>query len=289
MSDVEGTAGDTSGTVMDRRALLRAGGVVAGIAGIGGYAAAHAPAAAAAAGNPVLMGANNDAGASCTVLTGNEDTPTMILVNHGRGAPLRLEERTLWDMTLGSGDLVNVNGDLRFAHAGGVVGSVYTSDTASHLIPVTPFRAVDTRTLAGRAYIGNTIGHLDSAGRLLGGHTIDIGLGEEVFQGTAVYANLTVTKAVSAGYLTLWPSGPRPGTSSLNYSAGQIVANFCVSGLGLDRVRLYASSTTHVVLDVLAFAAGLDIDVYRALQPLPGVNIAGATRKAPAWRIRRNS
>lgn len=31
MSDVEGTAGDGSGTVMDRRALLRVGGVVAGL------------------------------------------------------------------------------------------------------------------------------------------------------------------------------------------------------------------------------------------------------------------
>ncbi|MDQ1740198.1 MAG: hypothetical protein QOE53_1850 [Pseudonocardiales bacterium] len=56
MSDGEGTAGDGSGTVMDRRALLRAGGVVAGIAGIAGYGAAQAPAAEAAAGDPVLAG-----------------------------------------------------------------------------------------------------------------------------------------------------------------------------------------------------------------------------------------
>ena len=117
MSDVEGTAGDRSGTVMNRRALLRAGGVVAGIAGIGTYAAASAPSAGAASGDPVLMGAANDAGTADTVVTTAAFAPTLLLSNTGSGAPLRLGERTSADLpTADSGDLLNDNGDLLFAH-----------------------------------------------------------------------------------------------------------------------------------------------------------------------------
>ncbi|HEX8306530.1 MAG TPA: hypothetical protein VF612_16770 [Jatrophihabitans sp.] len=288
MSDVEGTAGDGSGAVMNRRALLRASGVAAGIAGI---AAALAPSADAATGDPVLAGASNDGGASPTTLTANTWQPTLILDNAGTGVPLRLAAHPAPEFA-DSGDLMNIDGDLCFAHGDYWVGSVYTSLSASQLIPVRPFRAVDTRTTAGRANILNRSGNLDSAGRLIGGHTIEIDLGNEVFQGAAVYANVTVTQPVSSGYLTVWPSGTRPGTSTLNYLAGQVVANSCVSGLSsTDTLRVYAQRTTHVLLDVVAFAAGIWSDVRRAPEPPPIVpveDLAGPARKAPAWRSRRS-
>jgi hypothetical protein len=293
MSDAEGTAGDTSGRVMNRRALLRASGVVASVAGLAGYAAAQAPSAGAATGDPVLAGGSNDGGASPTTLTANTWQPTLILDNAGSGASLRLADHPVAEY-VDSGDLMNVRGDLRFAHGDYYVGSVYTSLNANQLVPVQPFRSVDTRTAAGRANILNRNGNLDSAGRLIGGHTIEIDLGTEVFQGTAVFANLTVTQAVSRGYLTLWPGGTRPGTSTVNYVAGQTVANFCVSGLSsTDTLRVYARSTTHVLLDVVAFAAGSGWkDVRRAPEPPPIVgpeeDLAGPARKAPAWRARRN-
>ncbi|MDQ1740197.1 MAG: hypothetical protein QOE53_1849 [Pseudonocardiales bacterium] len=289
MSDVEGTAGDNSGTVMDRRALLRASGVVAGIAGIGGYAAARAPAAAAAEGDPLLAGADNDAGTGVTTLISDTWLPTLILANIGTGAQFRLAERAV-PKFVESGDLVNVRGDLRFAHGDLTkLGSVYTSYSASQLVPVRPFRVVDTRTAAGRANIVNRTGNLDSTGRLKGGPTIEIDLGDAVFQGTAVFANLTATQASLSGYLTLWPSGSRPGTSSLNYSAGHSVANFCVSGLKRDRILLYASTTTHVVLDVVAFAVGSPSDVHRELVTTTGTaKLAGTARKAPAWHTSQN-
>jgi hypothetical protein len=289
VSDVENMAEDTADTVLNRRALLRVGGVMAGIAGIAGYAATQAPQADAITGQPVLMGQSNDAGASSTGLTAGTDLPTLVLTNSGRGAPLRLAQHTFPDWMMDSGDLINVGGELAFAHAESVVGSVYTSVTASQLIPVRPFRIVDTRTAAGRANIVNRAGNLDSLGRLIGGHTIQIDLGNEVYLGTAVFANLTVTEAVSEGYLTLWPSGTRPGTSSLNYLADQSVANFCVSGLNSDTLRLYAQSTTHVVLDVVAFAAGSADDVRAASHAFADLSKPAApVRKPPAWRTSRN-
>lgn len=287
MSDVENTADDPAGTVLNRRALLRAGGVMAGIAGIAGYGATQAPEAGALAGQPVLMGQSNNAGTSSTGVVSAASVPTLTLTNSGRGAPLRLAKHTYSDWVMGGGDLINVGGELAFAHADSVVGSVYTSVSASQLVPVRPFRIVDTRTAAGRASIVNRSGSLDSTGRLLGGHTIEIDLGNQVYLGTAVFANLTVTSAVSAGYLTLWPGGSRPGTSTLNYLTDQVVANFCVSGLNSDTVRLFAQTTTHVVLDVVAFAAGSPDDVRAAIQPFAASALAAPVRKPPAWRTGR--
>jgi hypothetical protein len=290
MSDIDGTADNTSGTGMNRRALLRAGGMVAGIAGIGGYAAAHASSAGAATGDPVLQGGNNQAGTASTFLNTDAEAPTLLLSNTGPGAPLRLAEHTSAPSISESGDLMNFNGDLQFSHGDSMLASVFTSFNSSRLFPVMPFRAVDTRTAAGRGHIINVGGNLDSAGRLIGGHTIDIDLTDYVYLGTAVFTNLTVTQAVSDGYLTLWPRGTRPATSTLNYSAGQVVANFCVCGLsGVDTLRLYAKATTHVLMDIVAFAAGSQADVNGAFLATAGAsNLAGPARKPPAWRTSKN-
>jgi hypothetical protein len=201
-----------------------------------------------------------------------------------------LAEHFSEDFLSESGDLMNVNGDLQFAHGDSMLASVFTSYNASRLFPVRPFRAVDTRTVAGRHNITYEPGSLDSAGRLIGGHTIEIDLKDHVYLGTAVFANLTVTRPVSAGYLTLWSSGTRPGTSSLNYSAGQTVANFSVSGLGpYDTVFVYARSTTHVLLDVVAFAASSRENVNGPfLASTDASKLAGPARKPPAWRTAKN-
>jgi hypothetical protein len=287
MSTSEGTAGDTSGAVLNRRALLRASGVVAGIAGLAGYAAAQAPAADAAIGDPVVIGKSNYAESALTRLITDVSGPTLFLGNSGPGSPLRLQGHYSDRFVFDSGDLMNVNDDLRFAHDDFNLATVLTSYNASHVVPVIPFRAVDTRTTAGRANIVNRAGNLDSAGRLIGGHSIQIDLGDEVFQATAVFANLTVTQAAASGYLTVWSSGARPVTSALNYSAGHASSNFCVSGLTSDTLRLYARSTTHVLLDVGAFAVGKRSDVNAALLPSTAT-LAGAARKAPDWHTKQN-
>ncbi|HEX8092368.1 hypothetical protein [Jatrophihabitans sp.] len=270
MSDTEdasGTAAGTSGTVMNRRALLRASGVAAGIAGIGGLAAAQATAADAAAGDPLRIGRINDGGTSpSTTLVSAENGPTMILVMDGTGPTLRVLPRESTEpLSVGSGDLINVDGDLRFAHRDGGAWSIFNSYNATVLVPVRPTRIVDTRTAAGRANLIDPWQHIDTEGRLMGGHTIDINLTRHVFRGTAVFANLTVTDPLADGYLTLWPMETRPGTSMLNYLAGQTVANFTVTGLNSDTMRLYTQRTTHVLLDVVAFAVGRASDINNTL------------------------
>jgi hypothetical protein len=160
-----------------------------------------------------------------------------------------------------SGDLVNYDGDLYYTAAGGgggpFVNFVYTSLVANQLAPITPQRVVDTRNANGRANITNAAGNLDAAGRLLASHTIVVSLAGLVTGAVAAYCNLTAVSPLGAGYMTLWPGGTRPATSSINFTAGAVIANFAVTGTSnSDTVSIFSSTTTHVILDVTAFAIG---------------------------------
>jgi hypothetical protein len=74
----------------------------------------------------------------------------------------------------------------------------------------------------------------------------------------AVSANVTVVSPSAGGHLRLYASGtPRPGTSSLNFAAGQTRANNAVVSLGVDGAMVVfvsqPSGTAHVVLDVTGY------------------------------------
>ena len=106
-------------------------------------------------------------------------------------------------------------------------------------------------------------GNLNSSGMLIGGKTIHVNLTSLVNFGNAVTANLTVVGSVGAGFITLWSGAvARPGTSVLNYEAGQTLSNLTVTGLAefstaaTDTIAIFANVTTHLVLDVAGFAVG---------------------------------
>ncbi|WP_369778585.1 hypothetical protein [Streptomyces sp. R33] len=73
----------------------------------------------------------------------------------------------------------------------------------------------------------------------------------------AVVLNMTVTDAKDGGHLTVWPSGtPRPNSSSLNWTAGQTVANHVVVPVGADgTVKLFNAGwgTVHLIADVFGY------------------------------------
>lgn len=74
---------------------------------------------------------------------------------------------------------------------------------------------------------------------------------------TALAANVTVTNPSATSWLTVWPGGPDPGTSDLNFVPGETVPNFDVVTLstgaelptGSFDVAPFAG-TTDVVVDV---------------------------------------
>ncbi|MDX2044310.1 MAG: M12 family metallo-peptidase [Acidobacteriota bacterium] len=72
----------------------------------------------------------------------------------------------------------------------------------------------------------------------------------------AVLGNVTTVNP-SAGFLTLWPSNvSRPLVATSNFATGQIANRHFVVGLGTDGAfKLYASGTTHLVIDLSGYFA----------------------------------
>jgi hypothetical protein len=288
----------------DRRMLLRTGGVavVAGVAALAVVETATAGSAQAAAGSPLVLGNSNDSDAVPTSLTSAAASdPTLTVGNTAGMSALRLGEETYPTITsppLASGDLANYSGDLYYtagSSVGPLTGFVYSEYTANQLVTIAPQRVLDTRSPAGQGNIINAAGNLDTAGRLLGGHTIEVDLSGLEFAAAAAYCNLTAVSPAHDGFLTLWLGGTQPATSSLNYLAGAVVANFAVTGISAtDSVFIYSMATTHVLLDITAFAVGSPYQVNSAsLAAAPaaaarkGLASHARTRKPPSWYVAR--
>ncbi|WP_374774128.1 PKD domain-containing protein [Streptomyces sp. NBC_01310] len=112
-----------------------------------------------------------------------------------------------------------------------------------------PVRFVDTREGLGAAR-GQVAGQGTFGVQITGRSGIPAGA-------TAVALNVTVTNPKQAGHLTVFPSGrAAPSTSSLNFTAGQTVANSVIVPVGADgkiSVRNGAWAGTDVIVDVVGY------------------------------------
>jgi hypothetical protein len=69
-----------------------------------------------------------------------------------------------------------------------------------------------------------------------------------------VLVTLTIAEPAAGGFATAWPSGPWPGTSNINFNAGQNIATTTVVGLGSDaRFLVLANVATHVLIDIVGY------------------------------------
>jgi hypothetical protein len=67
----------------------------------------------------------------------------------------------------------------------------------------------------------------------------------------AVSMNVTVQGATAPGFVTVYPCGTRPLVSSVNFTAGQTVANAVIAPVSADgHVCFYSNAPTNVVVDV---------------------------------------
>lgn len=80
------------------------------------------------------------------------------------------------------------------------------------------------------------------------GHVVEVGVPES----SAVAINVTAVRPSSNGYLTVFPCLEKtPTASNLNFRAGENTANLAVVAPGAaDRVCIYTSSETHLVVDL---------------------------------------
>jgi alpha-tubulin suppressor-like RCC1 family protein len=120
---------------------------------------------------------------------------------------------------------------------------------ASGLTPTAPLRLVDTRspnTTFDNQYAGEG---LRAPGSI---YEIDIrGRNGIANTATSVALNITVTAPNAPGYITVYPCGTtQPGSSNLNYTTGQTIANAVISQLGTNgKICIFNTTTTHLIID----------------------------------------
>lgn len=114
------------------------------------------------------------------------------------------------------------------------------------IVPVTPTRVLDTRYALGSA-----------PGAVPAGQERVVTMTGNLAAASGAFMNLTVTETKAPGYLSAYPSGPRPLVSNLNFQANSTVPNLATVGLNASKVTLYNGSanygTIQMVADVFAY------------------------------------
>ena len=134
-------------------------------------------------------------------------------------------------------------------------GEPSTASSTPAIVPLVPARLLETRSGPGLTTIdGAGLG----AGKLVGGSTIPVKVAGRhgiPISAKAVMLNVTAVFPSGPGFLTVFPCGAdRPGTSSVNYQAGQVVANAALAKLGTGgEVCVYTLTATDIVVDVTAY------------------------------------
>ncbi len=205
-----------------------------------GQACFPVPAAAAAAQSLVLnvTATGADLGG---YLSDNSSTPwTTSLLNFGPGDTVG--NQVILPVSNGAACIANYAGNTDIvADATGYYGTTGKSLFA----PVPPARLVDTRQ--GN---GNPIGPDSFLAVPVGGRA---GIPADA---AGAVLNVTATQGDHGGYLTVYPGGTtKPGTASVNFSAGQTVPNHITTGIGADgTIDIYNRfGTTHAIADVFGY------------------------------------
>jgi hypothetical protein len=158
------------------------------------------------------------------------------------------------------------NVDLVVDVSGYLSASAGESANATLYNPIVPVRVLDSRIGSEGPGAGGTIG----AGSLLSQQLAGLaGIGSDA---TAVTANVTVTDTTDPGYLTVYPGGVPPLTSTLNWSSGQTVSNLALPSLSSSgELTAYTDlGQADVIMDVSGWFAPASTatgDVYVPLAP----------------------
>jgi hypothetical protein len=249
---------------------------VAGVA-----AAAIGSPAAAADGLPVIQGQVNTGGDSTTGIVNNSlEKPTVRLENEAGGAPLQLTPGgPTFDAPVGSvfadeyGALYTV-GD-QIDTPGGTVTEKFIGRLSpafsTSVLPITPERWLVTipnflmpNGFYGRDFVVPGSANYDSAGRVLPKNNdnvpdliLDFSEWYYEFGIVGVQGTLLVMNATANGFVSLYDSPVWPGTSSMNFQAGEVRDGFTQMGLTLDgRVNFKVSAPVILVFDIFAFIVG---------------------------------
>lgn len=135
-------------------------------------------------------------------------------------------------------------------------GAQALTEPAFKLAPFSPARWVDTRELTSH----------NEQRPLRPGETLRIETGLLPSVAAAAQLNVTVVDAVAGGYLTVFPCGEVPGTSTVNFDALQTVANAATAPLGAGgELCFYTTAETDLVVDFNGYMPATG--AFRPLRP----------------------
>ena len=144
-----------------------------------------------------------------------------------------------------------------------VVGAFSANPSADAFTPVEPVRFYDSRTTnynGGTPWQPGESRAIVVGGGQPNGQTYPPGYTPPApvvpADASGVVVNVTVTQPSAAGFLTLWPTGQsRPDASTLNFLAGQTVANHAMVKLGTGgAISVFnPSGSAHVIIDVVGY------------------------------------
>ncbi|HEX8489272.1 MAG TPA: hypothetical protein VF642_12060 [Propionibacteriaceae bacterium] len=279
---------------LDRRLLLRGGAVLAGAAGVSVIGAAMGSTKAEAADGQFMVVGQPNSCESTTAITlgaGTGGVPATLTLTNVSGPALRLARTNSdYDGGLKPGEIASTAEGLELGVGTDSLPQTTWLATGLDLdeipftFPVGPTRVLDTRISGGREAIQTTSADaFDSSFRLKAGAWMDVAIAPSDVAGLdAVFANITAVQPVKTGFITAYPPGDRPGVSTLNFTAGQTIANGAFSSISVASeepdwivLRIYSSSVTHVVLDM----TGVTL---RGISGAQGSNLGSASQRKAA-------
>ncbi|MGD9705675.1 MAG: CAP domain-containing protein [Acidimicrobiia bacterium] len=128
------------------------------------------------------------------------------------------------------------------------VNGYFAAAGSKQFAPLKPIRLLDTRD-GDPKLNGNLGGTRLTAGQVL---RIPVAGQRGIPAGTqAISANIAITEATSAGFLTAYPCGVMPVAANVNFTPSEDVANAAQLTLDPDgAVCLWSSTNVHVIVDV---------------------------------------
>jgi uncharacterized protein (DUF1501 family) len=152
---------------------------------------------------------------------------------------------------VGASSRVNVQNARGLTHFVADLVGVFRSTGGTRLVPVNPFRLLDTRI--GR---GAPLAKLGAARTINVQVTGVAGSGIPASGVDSVVLNVTATQPTAQSWMTVWPAGvARPNALNLAYRTGMTVANLVVAKVGTGgKVSFYNNAgATHVIADVVGY------------------------------------
>jgi hypothetical protein len=129
------------------------------------------------------------------------------------------------------------------------VSGYYKEGSGQRFTPSTPFRFTDTRERTRTELQAGTAGTRPAAGQIM---TIQVaGVRGVPANVDAVSLNVTATEGGQAGFLTAWPCGRQPPTSTANYVVNGAISNGAQVSLSAEgTLCVFTQQAVHVVIDV---------------------------------------